>query len=126
MVRPVYTRASSSSSSLLYFPLKYVPSHRTVFAAGLKRRALGLFKTNSTTALMQKISRENADSEDVMRRVAEIEQEGSKRTHSTGDSTMSSIGGGGSSVAGGGGIAGSALRSGYGQRTYLPASLEPI
>ena len=44
---------------------------------------------------MQKISRENEDSDDVMRRVAEIEQEtSSKRTHSTGDSTMNSIGGG--------------------------------
>ena len=42
--------------------------------AGLKRRALGLFKTNSTTALIQKISKDNADADDVMRRVAEIEQ----------------------------------------------------
>ena len=43
-------------------------------SAGLKRRALGLFKTNSTTALIQKISKDNADADDVMRRVAEIEQ----------------------------------------------------
>ena len=42
--------------------------------AGLKRRALGLFKTNSTTALIQKISKDNADADDVMRRVADIEQ----------------------------------------------------
>ena len=45
-----------------------------VICAGLKRRALGLFKTNSTTALIQKISKDNADADDVMRRVAEIEQ----------------------------------------------------
>ena len=43
-------------------------------SAGLKRRALGLFKTNSTTALIQKISKDNADADDVMRRVADIEQ----------------------------------------------------
>lgn len=41
---------------------------------GLKRRALGLFKTNSTTALMQKVSKDNADADDVMRRVSAIEQ----------------------------------------------------
>lgn len=66
----------------------------TCLSLGLKRRALGLFKTNSTTALMQKVSKDNADADDVMRRVAEIEQVGpGKRTHSTGDST----GGGGGS-----------------------------
>ena len=35
---------------------------------------MGLFKTNSTTALIQKVSKDNADADDVMRRVAEIEQ----------------------------------------------------
>ena len=54
---------------------------------GLRRRALGLFKTSTTTALVQKIAKENADADAVVKKVAEMEQAGGgRRTHSTGDS----------------------------------------
>eukprot|EP00095_Tigriopus_kingsejongensis_P009031 snap_masked-scaffold458_size165745-processed-gene-0.3 protein:Tk09031 transcript:snap_masked-scaffold458_size165745-processed-gene-0.3-mRNA-1 annotation:"small g protein signaling modulator 1-like" len=53
---------------------------------GLKRRALGLFKTSSTMALMQKLVKENEDAEEVMKRVVAIDQISGRRTHSTGDS----------------------------------------
>ncbi|TRY80317.1 hypothetical protein TCAL_11740 [Tigriopus californicus] len=52
----------------------------------LKRRALGLFKTSSTMALMQKLVKENKDAEEVMKKVTEIEQGSGRRAHSTGDS----------------------------------------
>ncbi len=60
---------------------------------GLRRRALGLFKTSTTAALVQKISRDDEDADAVTRRVAEIEREqqraaaaAGRRTHSAGDS----------------------------------------
>ena len=35
---------------------------------GLRRRALGLFKTSSSLALLQKISRENEDASAILKR----------------------------------------------------------
>lgn len=40
---------------------------------GLKRRALGLFKTNSTTALLQKLSKNYEPAAEIARMVSEIE-----------------------------------------------------
>lgn len=40
---------------------------------GLKRRALGLFKTNSTTALLQKVAKNSDTAALVLKRVQEIE-----------------------------------------------------
>lgn len=55
---------------------------------GLKRRALGLFKTNSTTALLQKVSKNCEQASEIARMVAEIESiDPSKRSASSSDST---------------------------------------
>lgn len=57
---------------------------------GLKRRALGLFKTSSTTALIQKVAKEFDEAGYIMKQVTVLEQAaGQKRAHSTGDSTGS-------------------------------------
>jgi len=40
---------------------------------GLKRRALGLFKTNSTTALLQKVAKNLEPASVVMRIVSDLE-----------------------------------------------------
>ena len=40
---------------------------------GLKRRALGLFKTNSTTALFQKVAKNCDEAALVLKKVAEVE-----------------------------------------------------
>ncbi|XP_035206832.1 small G protein signaling modulator 1-like, partial [Stegodyphus dumicola] len=55
---------------------------------GLKRRALGLFKTNSTTALLQKLSKNYEPAAEIARMVAEIENiDPNKRSASSSDST---------------------------------------
>ncbi|XP_022696019.1 small G protein signaling modulator 2-like [Varroa jacobsoni] len=56
---------------------------------GLRRRALGLFKTNSTTALLQKIAKSFPPAFEVVQIVERIEhiQDGNKRSSSSGDST---------------------------------------
>ncbi|XP_054711478.1 small G protein signaling modulator 1-like [Uloborus diversus] len=55
---------------------------------GLKRRALGLFKTHSTTALLQKLSKNYEPAAEIARRVAEIENiDPNKRSASSSDST---------------------------------------
>ncbi|KAG8189167.1 hypothetical protein JTE90_018459 [Oedothorax gibbosus] len=54
----------------------------------LKRRALGLFKTNSTTALLQKLSKNYEEAAEIARMVAEIESvDPNKRSASSSDST---------------------------------------
>ncbi|GFY39377.1 small G protein signaling modulator 1 [Trichonephila inaurata madagascariensis] len=54
----------------------------------LKRRALGLFKTNSTTALLQKLSKNYEEAAEIARMVAEIENiDPNKRSASSSDST---------------------------------------
>ncbi|XP_028967927.1 small G protein signaling modulator 1 [Galendromus occidentalis] len=56
---------------------------------GLRRRALGLFKTHSTTALLQKIAKSFSPAYEVVQIVERIEhiQDGNKRSSSSGDST---------------------------------------
>ncbi|XP_071033938.1 small G protein signaling modulator 1 [Parasteatoda tepidariorum] len=55
---------------------------------GLKRRALGLFKTNSTTALLQKLSKNYEEAAEIARMVAEVENiDPNKRSASSSDST---------------------------------------
>lgn len=55
---------------------------------GLRRRALGLFKTSSTTALLHKVAKNFAPAEAVSRRVQEIENsDPTRRSSSSGDST---------------------------------------
>lgn len=41
---------------------------------GLKKRALGLFKNSTTTALLHKISKQSEPAAQVVRLLAEIEQ----------------------------------------------------
>ncbi|KAF8765069.1 Small G protein signaling modulator 1 like protein [Argiope bruennichi] len=54
----------------------------------LKRRALGLFKTNSTTALLQKLSKNCEEAAEIARTVAEMENiDPNKRSASSSDST---------------------------------------
>ncbi|XP_017484087.1 PREDICTED: small G protein signaling modulator 2, partial [Rhagoletis zephyria] len=54
---------------------------------GLRRRALGLFKTSSTTALLHKIAKSSEDAEHISKKVLEIEAaDPSKRSSSSGDS----------------------------------------
>lgn len=55
---------------------------------GLRRRALGLFKTSSTTALLHKIGKHCPEAADISQRVQEIEcSDPNKRSSSSGDST---------------------------------------
>lgn len=54
---------------------------------GLRRRALGLFKTSSTTALLHKIAKSCEDAEYISKKVLEIEAaDPSKRSSSSSDS----------------------------------------
>ncbi|KAH9404006.1 Small G protein signaling modulator 2 [Tyrophagus putrescentiae] len=56
-------------------------------ANGLKRRALGLFKTNSTTALLQKVAKNCDSAAMVLKKVTEIENsDPNKRSSSSSDS----------------------------------------
>lgn len=55
---------------------------------GLRRRSLGLFKTNSSSALLQKISKECGEALAVLKRIEELEKSG--RTGSLSNSTGSS------------------------------------
>lgn len=55
---------------------------------GLRRRALGLFKTSSTTALLHKIGKHCAEAADISQKVQDIENsDPNKRSSSSGDST---------------------------------------
>lgn len=55
---------------------------------GLRRRALGLFKTSSTTALLHKIGKHCPEASDISQQVQEIEcSDPNKRSSSSGDST---------------------------------------
>lgn len=55
---------------------------------GLRRRALGLFKTSSTTALLHKVAKHCPDAQFVSRKVQEIEHsDPNKRSSSSSDST---------------------------------------
>lgn len=54
---------------------------------GLRRRALGLFKTSSTTALLHKIAKSCAEAEHISKMVQEIEaSDPNKRSSSSSDS----------------------------------------
>ncbi|XP_055911529.1 small G protein signaling modulator 2 [Eupeodes corollae] len=56
---------------------------------GLKRRALGLFKTSSTTALLQKIAKNCPEADYISQKVQDIENvEPSKRSSSSSDSLI--------------------------------------
>ena len=55
------------------FDNNYIGAVDACLSHGLKRRALGLFKTNSTTALLQKIAKLHEPAAKVMRIVCEIE-----------------------------------------------------
>jgi len=64
---------------------------------GLRRRSLGLFKTNSTSALLQKISKECAEASAVLKRIDELERSGkigslSSSTGSSGSESTRSFG----------------------------------
>lgn len=55
---------------------------------GLRRRALGLFKTSSTTALLHKIGKHCPEAADISQQVQEVEcSDPNKRSSSSGDST---------------------------------------
>lgn len=55
---------------------------------GLRRRALGLFKTSSTTALLHKIGKHCPEAGDISQKVQDIESvDPNKRSSSSGDST---------------------------------------
>lgn len=55
---------------------------------GLRRRALGLFKTSSTTALLHKIGKHCTEAGDISQMVQDIEStDPNKRSSSSGDST---------------------------------------
>lgn len=56
----------------------YAGSVDACLSHGLKRRALGLFKTNSTTALLQKVAKNYDPAADLYRKVIEIENQESK------------------------------------------------
>lgn len=60
---------------------------------GLRRRALGLFKTSSTTALLHKVAKNFAPAEVVSRRVQEIENADPTRTNTNGRKPRSSSSG---------------------------------
>ncbi|XP_034237291.1 small G protein signaling modulator 2-like [Thrips palmi] len=60
---------------------------------GLRRRALGLFKTSSTTALLHKVAKNFAPAEVVSRRVQEIENSDPTRTNANGRKPRSSSSG---------------------------------
>lgn len=55
---------------------------------GLRRRALGLFKTSSTTALLHKIGKHCPEAADISQKVQTVESaDPNKRSSSSGDST---------------------------------------
>ncbi|KAJ9587644.1 hypothetical protein L9F63_018938, partial [Diploptera punctata] len=55
---------------------------------GLRRRALGLFKTSSTTALLHKVGKSFGPAAIISRKVLEIENsDPNRRSSSSGDST---------------------------------------
>lgn len=55
---------------------------------GLRRRALGLFKTSSTTALLHKVAKHCAEADYISKRVLELESaDPTKRSSSSSDST---------------------------------------
>lgn len=54
---------------------------------GLKRRALGLFKTSSTTALLHKVAKHCPEADNISRKVLEIEHsDPNKRSSSSSES----------------------------------------
>lgn len=53
--------------------LLFLAAVDSCLAHGLKRRALGLFKTNSTTALLQKVAKNCDSAALVLKKVTEIE-----------------------------------------------------
>lgn len=55
---------------------------------GLRRRALGLFKTSSTTALLHKVAKHCSEAQYISKKVQEIENtDPTKRSSSSSDST---------------------------------------
>lgn len=55
---------------------------------GLRRRALGLFKTSSTTALLHKVAKHCQEAQYISKRVLELENaDPTKRSSSSSDST---------------------------------------
>ncbi|KAI1293827.1 Small G protein signaling modulator 2 [Halotydeus destructor] len=77
-----FVHEDSSSVSSLCSAVDSCLSH------GLKRRALGLFKTNSTTALLQKVAKNYEPAATLFRTVQEIENaDPNKRSSSSSDST---------------------------------------
>ncbi|XP_054729141.1 small G protein signaling modulator 1 [Anastrepha obliqua] len=76
-----YIHEESSSVTQLCAAVEACLSH------GLRRRALGLFKTSSTTALLHKIAKSCEDAEHISKKVLEIEAaDPSKRSSSSSDS----------------------------------------
>ncbi|KAK4877826.1 hypothetical protein RN001_010332 [Aquatica leii] len=59
---------------------------------GLRRRALGLFKTSSTTALLHKIAKHNSDAAVISKKVIELENlDPNRRSSSSSDSTTKPV-----------------------------------
>lgn len=57
------------------------------FVAGLRRRALGLFKTSSTTALLHKIAKHCPEADRISKKVQELENlDPNRRSSSSSDS----------------------------------------
>lgn len=59
---------------------------------GLRRRALGLFKTSSTTALLHKIAKHSTEANLISRKVLELENlDPNRRSSSSSDSTTKPV-----------------------------------
>lgn len=57
------------------------------YVLGLRRRALGLFKTSSTTALLHKIAKHSAEAANISKKVQDIENaDPNRRSSSSSDS----------------------------------------
>lgn len=58
-----------------------------LFIVGLRRRALGLFKTSSTTALLHKIAKHSSEAANISKKVQELENvDPNRKSSSSSDS----------------------------------------
>ncbi|KAG1714265.1 Small G protein signaling modulator 2 [Nymphon striatum] len=79
-----FVHEESSSITSLCAAVEACLSH------GLKRRALGLFKSSSTMALLQKVAKNFASADRILKMVLEIENSDSKLSFSSSDSLIKS------------------------------------
>lgn len=78
-------RSFGADTSLIRF--YFLENSKFFIPPGLRRRALGLFKTSSTTALLHKIAKHSSEAANISKRVQELESlEPSRRSSSSSDS----------------------------------------